>query len=211
MFWGFAASLVLVFAFCIHNWRRSRLEEVQELKPNCLLTSSPLVFITGKRSIFYFLAYWNRIPHWLASHGYEVYNFNLPWMNEARRRRELHSFLEHQSKSKSKIHLFIDESSLRETTALLKARDYECLASVTLIGEGGKTPPFRLNVPIAELELPNPAELKTPIFWQLHSSWTFQGSRRSIHQLGWQLNREQGYLLLERAQFLAERDLLQGP
>ncbi len=209
MFWGFFASLVVVFAFGLHNWRRARLIEVQELKPNCLLTHSPLVFVTGKRSIFYFLAYWNQIPHWLASHGYEVFNFNLPWMNEARRRRELHLFLQHQSKSKTKLHLFIDESSLRELIALLKEQDYECLASVTMVGESGKTPPFRLALPITELELPAPSNRRTPIFWRMHSSWTFQPSRRSLHHLGWQLDRNQGDRLLERAQFLAERDLLQ--
>jgi len=210
MLWGFFSSLGLIFAFFIHNWRRSRLQEVQDLKPNCLMTSSPLVFITGKRSIFYFMAYWNEIPHWLASHGYDVYNVELPWMNEGRRRRELHFFLRQQSKTKNKLHLFLDESSLRELTALLKSQDYECLASVTLIGEGGKIPPFRLAVPISELELPKPERVRTPIFWQLHSSWTFQASKRSLYQLGWKLNRRQGDLLLDRVQFLAERDLLQG-
>lgn len=210
MFWGFAASLVLVLAFGWHNWRRSRLSEVKELKPNCLLTSAPLVFIPGKRSLFYFLAYWNQIPHWLASHGYEVYHLALPWMNEGRRRRDLHRFFEQQSKGRQKIHLFIDESSVREITSLLKTQDYECLASVTLIGPGGKIPPFRLALPISELELPLPEKPKTPLFWKLHASWTFQSSKHSLHQLGWRLSRRQGDLLLDRVQFLAERDLLQG-
>jgi hypothetical protein len=209
MLWGFLASLSLILTLGLHNWRRSRLQEVQELKPNCLLTSAPLVFIPGKRSLFYFLAYWNKIPHWLASHGYEVYHFNLPWVNEGRRRRDLNLFLQHQSKSKTKIHLFIDESSLREVTSLLKDQDYDCLASVTLIGANGKVPPFRLAIPIAELELPVTEPLRSPLFWRLHSTWTFQSSKRSLHQLGWQLSRQQGDVLLDRVQFLAERDLLQ--
>lgn len=210
MLWGFFSSLVLVFAFCAHNWRRSRLREVKELKPNCLLTASPLVFVTGKRSLFYFLAYWNQIPHWLASHGYEVYNLNLPWMNEGKRRRELQAFFQQQSKTRQKIHLFIDQSTLSEVISLLKFQDYDCLASVTFIGANGKIPPFRLALPIAELELPESAMTHIPLFWRLHASWTFQPAKKSLHQLGWKLSPEQGHCLLDRVTFLAERDLLQG-
>ncbi len=210
MLLGLIASLAIVGLFFAHNWRRSRLQIVQELKPNCLLTSSPLVFVTGKRSLFYFLAYWNQIPHYLASHGYDVYHLNLPWLNEAKRRRHLHSFLSEQSQKQGRIHLFIDEGSLREMVSLLKDRDYDCLASVNLLAENGKTPPFRLNVPIAEVELPENKDITTPLFWKLHRTWTFQRSRRGLEHLGWQMQESQGHVLLDRVQFLAERDLLQG-
>jgi hypothetical protein len=214
MILGFLSGLGLLFALAVHNWRRSQLQIVEELKPNCLLTHSPLVFVTGKRSLFYFLAYWNQIPHYLASHGYEVFNLNLPWMNEARRRRDLHAFLTEQSKLNSKIHLFLDASSLREVTYLLKKQDYDCLASVTLIGERGHLPPFRLALPIAELELGKVQtetlkQNKIPLFWKMHAFWTFQKARPTWKHLGWQLNASEGHFLLDRVQFLAERDLLQ--
>ncbi len=209
MFWGFLASLVVIAGLAFHNWRRSRLQVVHELKPNCLLTHSPLVFVTGRRSLFYFLAYWNQIPHYLASHGYDVYNMNLPWSNEGRRRRELHKFLQYQSKQNHKIHLFIDQSSLRELTSLLKKQDYDGLASVTLIGPNGQIPPFRLAIPIAELAMTEKTENKIPFFWKMHAFWTFQKADSNLSHLGWQLDASRGHFLLDRVQFLAERDLLQ--
>ena len=43
-----------------------------ELRPNCLLTRYPIVFISSRRSIFRLFEHWNDIPVYLREHGYEV-------------------------------------------------------------------------------------------------------------------------------------------
>lgn len=201
-------SLVFLFALAYQNWKRAQISEVKDLIPNCLLTSAPLVFMTGKRSLFYFLAYWNQIPHWLASHGYAVYHLPLPWSQSQKRIRALESFLRAKSDQDEKIHLFIDESSLEEMKGLLEKRNFDCLLSVTLVGSSEKIKSkstLPLSLPIEEVQLPE--QVGKSWVWAFHQIWTAQ--RASIAQLGWNLNRQQGALLLERAQFLAERDLLQ--
>lgn len=209
MLWGLGTSFLLIFAFLVQNWQRARLTEVKELKPNCLLTRHPLVFISGKRSLFYFLAYWNEIPHWLASHGYEVFHLPLPWKNSRKRKQSLQNFLTQKSASGERFHLFLDQSSYNIVKALLQSQDFSCLASVTLIGKETSTEAAlapQSTMPIEELELPS-SDHKKPVFWLLHLLWTSQSL--SLSQLGWKMARSQGDYLLERIQFLAERDLLQ--
>lgn len=211
MIWGLTAGTILILTFLALNWKRARLDEVKELIPNCLLTTYPLVFVPGHRSLFYFLAYWNQIPHWLASHGYEVFHLPMPWKGSEKRKQALAKFLKEKSQSGEVFHLFIDESSLPEMTALLEDESYDCLASVTLIGQHRPTAHLlkpRLRHAIEELELPMTAK-GTPVFWRLHQLWTLQTI--SLSQLGWKLDRPQGEEILKRAQFLAERDLIQRP
>lgn len=211
MLWSGVGGLLALLAFFLHNWKRAQLREVQELKLNCLLTSSPLVFIPGKRSVFYFMAYWNEIPHWLASHGYDVFTLPLPWKNPKRRLEALETFFRRQSEAKEKIHLFIDSSSLDEITSLLEKADPSCLSSVTLVGknlEKNLNLSPRCSIAIEETELPEESSSASPLFWLLHRIWTLQFQKVSLSQLGWKLSRLQGDFLLERVQFLAERDLL---
>lgn len=44
-----------------------------ELKPNCLLTRYPIVFLSGPRSLFRLFDHWNDVPMFLREHGYEVF------------------------------------------------------------------------------------------------------------------------------------------
>lgn len=210
MLWGFSFSFILIFAFLVQNWRRSQVSEVKELIPNCLLTRAPLVFIPGKRSLFYFLAYWNEIPHWLASHGYEVFLMPLPWSNDKKRMQAFRKFLAMKSQNKEFFHLFLDQSSLAMVKTLLSQESFDCLVSVTLVGTSlstDKNPFARPSIPIEEMEMPG-TNSKTPLFWLLHLFWTSQV--QSLAHLGWKMTGSQGQALLERAQFLAERDLLQN-
>ena len=221
MFWGMIASFLLVSVFAFHNWKRSRILEVKELIPNRLLTTHPLVFLSGQRSFFYFLAYWNGLPHWLASHGYEVFHLNLPWRNKIKREMRLREFLQKTEARQEKIHLLIDSSAYSEIAGLLETDSFQSLASVTLIrNSGSMTAPSEgrrpkltsLRVPIEELELSlNSAD--SPLFWKLHLLWTGQGLKTSLSCLGWKFsNNPQEPLaqsILDRTQFLAERDLIQ--
>lgn len=209
MILSLVTSCLLIFAFFAHNWQRARLTEVKDLKPNCLLTRYPLLFIPGQRSLFYFLAYWNQIPHWLASHGYEVFLISLPWRNKERRKQALHRLLTQKSAENARFHLFLDLSSLDIVKALLEENDFACLASVTLVGREdsqSQSLSARLAIPIEELELPA-VKSRTPLFWFLHMIWTSQ--KISLNHLGWNNPGGQADFFIERARFLAERDLLQ--
>lgn len=80
----FSTSVFLALHVTVDFFRSRRLKRL-ELIPNCLLTRYPLVFVTGKRSAFYFTNYWNQVPAYLAEHGYEVEIVELPWADSARR------------------------------------------------------------------------------------------------------------------------------
>ena len=176
MAWELSILAFILLAVVTHNWRRARLYEIKELVPNCLLTTYPLVFVSGKRSLFYFLGYWNSLPHWLASHGYEVFNLNLAWKNPFQRKLKLSEFLQKTSLDGGKIHLLIDSSSYFEFTEILTRSETDCLASITCLGgspsESQKvdleiSSLVRLPIPIEEIEISSAPKLN-PIFWQMY-------------------------------------------
>ncbi|MES2857514.1 MAG: hypothetical protein V4692_16710 [Bdellovibrionota bacterium] len=43
-----------------------------ELRPNCLMTRYPIVFVAGRRTLFKPFDQWNDVPLYLREHGYEV-------------------------------------------------------------------------------------------------------------------------------------------
>lgn len=55
------------------NSKRHKLRFDLPLVPNQLLTRFPLVFIEGRKSIFYFGSYWNVIPKLFEEHGFPVH------------------------------------------------------------------------------------------------------------------------------------------
>ena len=70
---AFLFSVGLISISVWLNHKRAQNRPLIDLIPNCLLTSKPIVFITGRESLFYFGNYWNGLPRYLAEHGYEVY------------------------------------------------------------------------------------------------------------------------------------------
>lgn len=214
---GILASFVGLAAILALNIHRHRQKKIWSLRPNCLMTRYPLVFLTGRRSLFYFLSYWNDIPDYLAQHGFQVQILSLNWNNTRIRTFQIETYLDAKSKARERFHLFVDASSLREIIFLLQRRDFECLESITLIGSESLIPPYRLRVPIYSLEMKKNSLRRKDSFslvWQIHSLLTSQTSRRSLvtglAQCGWQLDPQDGYSLLERVQTLAESDLLKN-
>jgi hypothetical protein len=108
-------GLIVGVRFMSVRLRSKRLENL-ELRPNCLLTRSPLVFITGRRSLFYFLNYWNEIPGFLREHGYDVKVCSLPWRGVDSRYQVLADFIE---RSPQPVHLIADSTSKVEVEKLL--------------------------------------------------------------------------------------------
>lgn len=217
-------GILLGFSFLalcfLGNYLRSFDHPIKELTPNCLLTRYPLVFIPGPRSLFYFLKYWNEIPHFLASHGFEVFSLNLPWRKSALRMQKLERFLQEKSSSpKERIHLFIDQSSAREVADLLKNQSFSCIASLTWIRTEADSDSFLtdlkgLRLPMEDLVLtPHALATKTSsqaLFWKMHLFSTGQGLEQRLQVRGFGLNDSFKHELLSRTQFIAERDLLQN-
>lgn len=96
------------------NLRRSGQRISFDLKPNCLMTRYPLIFIPGKFSFFYCLKYWNNIPYYLKEHGYEATEAKLNWLAFFSRRKSLLNLINKLSKQHKKIHLVFAPSSLKE-------------------------------------------------------------------------------------------------
>lgn len=190
--YGFSTGLLVLVVLAAHNWKRSHGSPNWELQANRLLTRYPLVFLSGKRSLFYFMGYWNQIPHYLASHGYEVFLKPLAWAKDEVRRTQIHQFLERQSEQGKTLHLIVDPLTRSQLDCLLTEHSYSCLRSVTVI-----EPP----------ELSSPPN---PLFWKIHLLLTKQNPKLSIQALGFRLSDSLKNIYLDRCQFLAERDLIQG-
>lgn len=114
---GTIAFLILLFSVfavsSITNVYRQRRSYKIQLKPNCLLTRHPIVFVTGPRSIFYFKKYWNAYPEILTEHGYEVFTLHLPWSG-SQRGAVLQKFIREQEILKKKYHFICDEITSAE-------------------------------------------------------------------------------------------------
>lgn len=99
------------------NWQRAKIKFNYKLTPNCLLTRYPIVFLSGKKSLFYFGNYWNFVPQFLRDHGYEVIDLELPWRNPDLRKQILLQTIERFEKSGVRIHIVGDstcETDLQE-------------------------------------------------------------------------------------------------
>lgn len=207
------------------NLRRSQEKIGFELKPNCLITKYPIVFIEGRKSIFYFLSYWNTLPDFLAQHGYDVIEYDLHWRNDKKRTKQLRDFLDeadtHNVQSSPaeaiKYHLVIDRSSLREVQNLFEKESFSSVASCTLVTNRSSFFTTTLKHPIEDVlsnKASSPFTLK--LAWLLHRFWTqswetdpvslninvgaSEDQKNKISQLQ--------ESMLERAVLLAERDLL---
>lgn len=177
-----------------------------DLKPNCLLTRWPVVFVTGPRSLFYFRRYWNLYPIYLAEHGYEVFTVHLPWRSSPARRRYMQAFLEkHKNK---KYHFVMDSVTANEMQDLLVGKS--TATSVTELlnaGTNTKLHGFQFQ-PLEMTEREHtPGILLKFSFW-LHQKIIKNPQSPSLHTLGAleDSSFNNSRLLLSRMQKLAEED-----
>lgn len=136
------AVILALFSIAIlsNKLRSYRLRNLTfELEANCLLTRWPLLFISGPRSFFYFESYWNIYTPYLAEHGYEVFKLNLPWNRPDLRKRYFTNFIQEQAKRGFKFHLVMDTSTLNELTEILKYQSYTSIVSLTAISDADAT------------------------------------------------------------------------
>ncbi len=66
-----AVVITAVIRFALRRARLARFKGL-ELRPNCLLTRYPIVFVSKQKSLFRIFDEWNDIPKYLREHGYDV-------------------------------------------------------------------------------------------------------------------------------------------
>ncbi|WP_415064026.1 hypothetical protein [Bdellovibrio sp.] len=216
---------VILFILCLvvftlglaifSNRARSRKDIPFELKPNCLLTRWPLLFVTGPRSIFYFSSYWNLYTSFLAEHGYEVFTLHLPWNNSQERKERFEYFLAQQEQHQRRFHLFLDLPTLEELEDCIRHKKPHSIISLTeLMDADTKSSNFKLSsLPVPSMPVEFPLSKKASLFlklsYQLHKILTKRSQLPSLSTLGASEDNAltNSLLLLERAQTLAEMDL----
>lgn len=119
-------GILLLITIIFLNILRVRQKYQFKLKPNCLLTQHPIVFISGKRSIFYFGNYWNFIPQLLREHGYDVRELNLAWRNPTTRMEQIKDFIQNLNESLPKYHFIADKSAQQELEWLATEANKHC-------------------------------------------------------------------------------------
>jgi hypothetical protein len=105
---GITLAVCVVICLIYINIKRSISSFYFKLKPNCLLTRHPILFLSGKKSLFYFMSYWNMIPGYLQSHGYDVEELNLPWRKQRQRQAFLEEFFRKAQEDGRKYHVVGD-------------------------------------------------------------------------------------------------------
>lgn len=197
------------------NQARFRQDLPFELKPNCLLTRWPVLFVTGHRSLFYFKSYWNAYTPFLAEHGYEVFTLHLPWKSTEQRCQRLMQFLKQQENQQRQFHLFLDSNTFSEFADLFREHKFTVIRSLTEI-HGPEHPRHNLSLSAFPLPLgevlcqnsPHPSFFMR-LTYHLHTKMVRLKVSPTLSTLGAvpQTAIANGLLLLERAQTLAEMDL----
>lgn len=140
---AFGTLVLIVFAlFESVRWNRGRQNKDYEFQlfPNCLITRFPIVFLDGRKSVFYFGRYWNVIPEFLREHGYEVIELNLPWRDLTERKEELQRFLDVLQSEKVPCHFIMDSSS-QDLAPILENFSDQIVRSVNLVDRQVTVPP----------------------------------------------------------------------
>ena len=88
------------------------------LRPNCLLTKYPLVFVSGPRSLFHYSRYAGDLQDYLAAHGYRVFAPVMPFRSRALREIVLKNRLE--SLSEKNFHFFLSPATRAEFSPLFQ-------------------------------------------------------------------------------------------
>ncbi len=218
----FTSIAIAILALAIlSNQARSRQQVSFELKPNCLLTRWPLVFVTGPRSLFYFSTYWNLYTVFLAEHGYEVFTLHLPWSNPQDRKARFEEFLKNQETAQKHFHFFMDAPTFAEFRDLLKERRSDVVRSLNEVIDTN-TGYTQLKTELSALPFPTGViECQSTPVPSYFLKWTFLLHRLVRHNPSLPALSTLGVTngedlqncirLLERTQTLAEMDLREGP
>ncbi len=109
------------------------------LRPNCLMTKSPLIFVPGPRSLLFYKKPFGILPEFLFEHGYQTLVLPLPFQGKARRQQALQEWL--ASNNLKNFHFIADHTTYHEFSNI--ALESQTL-SVTVItsSETNSNPPI---------------------------------------------------------------------
>ncbi len=128
-------ALATIFVATLYGFqlRRKRTREALlkqlELRPNCLLTRYPIVFVGGPRSLFRPFDHWNSIPAFLREHGYEVIVLDPPF----RKFLDASSVAHALKQLTTRAHVIADSSFEEEMEELARKGREVTTASLTLV------------------------------------------------------------------------------
>jgi pimeloyl-ACP methyl ester carboxylesterase len=98
--------IVFVTAVLVLNFFKLKQHPPRGLRPNCLLTRHPVLFVHGIKNIFIFFDYWNGITLYLRNHGYDIREPKLAWRGPAvRRMARLKAEIQKASSITGQVHL----------------------------------------------------------------------------------------------------------
>lgn len=210
-FYFIAAGAALTVIGIFSNKLRSQFSPNFELTPNCLLTRKAILFLTGKRSVFYFESYWNFFPIYLAEHGYEIFHLRLPWSHTEARRERVENFLKSQDAAQRSYHLVLDAGSFEELKQTLTLNSLASIQSVTVLTREGsevdaslKPTPFPTYY--VEMAPAHPSFL-SQLSFTLHTWVASSKQKNHLGSLGY-YQPQNAQKLLAHAQMLAEQDLI---
>ena len=89
------------------------------LRPNCLLTKYPLVFINGPRSLFYYEKLGGNLQDFLEAHGYKVQCPTLSFRSVTNRKQELTNWF--KQNPNSHYHLILAQQTKTEFDDIFKS------------------------------------------------------------------------------------------
>ena len=145
------------------------------LRPNCLMTKNPIVFLNGPRSLFFYEKLGGTLQDFIAEHGYQVFCPPLPFRGSKLRKTALDRWL--QSQNSKTFHFVVGPKTFDEFKDLLVNFPDSTITlseSFTAAGETNKITPlqYQLHVMFCRISNAIPEEY----------SCTFPDKSRQIYE-----------------------------
>lgn len=100
-----------------------------DLRPNCLITPSELIFVPGPRSLFFYKNPFGLLPEFLYEHGYRTQVLSLPFRNHTLRMYALKNWL--NTHTEHTYHFIVDQITYQEFEPLLNQAQILTLTILT--------------------------------------------------------------------------------
>ena len=175
-----------------------------DLRPNCLITPSELIFVPGPRSLFFYKKPFGLLPEFLYEHGYRVQTLSLPFRNHTLRMYALKNWLtKHTLHS---YHFIMDQSTFEEFEPLLNQSQIQSLTILT--SDQNADLKSAANQKSYLFTLPESAS-KIPISYRLHElfNWVYRTKTSAFETTFSDFNRQQYDRFLDHCVKLAENEL----
>lgn len=133
------------------------------LRPNCLLTRSPLVFISGPRSLFHPQKMAADLQTFIKAHGYQVAPLWLPFRSKKDRAQALEQWL--QRNGLKSFHFFMAHATWVEMQTILE-KNFHPFSTLNIINL--KIEALRSHIENIELRSFEAPPQPSPLLYHLH-------------------------------------------